>query len=205
MTVLVLASGSPRRRELLAPLGIPFEVRPADVDESPLPGEPAGDLVRRLAVAKALAGLAAAPEPDVVVLAADTVAAVAGEVLGKPVDDHDAVRMLRRLSGTRHEVLTGVAVARRRPAPSGTSSIEAGLGDAVAIEVAVVATIVTMAELSDRDIAAYVATGEPMDKAGAYAIQGGAAAFVDGYDGSYSNVVGLPMETVERLLKDAAR
>ena len=185
--LLVLASGSPRRRELLAQLGVPFVVRVADVDESPRPGERATDLVRRLAAAKAQAVLAAAPEDDVVVLGADTIVVVAGFVLGKPVDADDATRMLGLLSGRTHTVLTGVAVARR---PGG------------AVE-EVEATEVTFRDLTDADVAAYVATGEPLDKAGAYGIQGAAEAFVVEIVGNKDNVIGLGLATTTRLLAHA--
>ena len=137
-----------------------FDVRPADVDETPVAGESADDLVRRLAVAKAEAGLAAAPERPVVVLAADTLVSVDGEVLGKPVDAADAARMLGLLSGSRHQVLTGVAVAW-----ASADATAAGL--AVEVET----THVHMAPWTDEQIAAYVSSGEPMDKAGSYAIQ----------------------------------
>ncbi|MEZ5205176.1 MAG: Maf family protein [Acidimicrobiales bacterium] len=190
MTTLVLASGSPRRRELLGALGMAFDVRPADVDETPLPGEPADVLVRRLAVAKAEAALAAASERPVVVLAADTVVAVDGEVLGKPVDEADAARMLRALSGTRHKVLTGVAVGR----------VDAS-GTASSVDVEVAVTHVHMAPWTDEEIAAYVATGEPMDKAGSYAIQAEVGdRKVERIEGDFDNVVGLPMAVVRRLL-----
>lgn len=199
MTVLVLASGSPRRRVLLAELGVAFDVRPADIDETPLPGEGADDLVRRLAVDKALAGVAAAPEVDVVVLAADTVVAVEGEVLGKPVDEADAAHMLRTLSGTRHQVLTGVAVARR----AAGAADGAVVGPAVAIDVEVVVTHVHMRRWTDDEIAAYVASGEPMDKAGSYAIQEVGDRFVERIEGRFDNVVGLPVDVARRLLTEA--
>lgn len=189
---LILASGSPRRRQLLAELGVAFEVRPADVDETPLPGEAAADLVRRLAVAKAEAGLAdalgAGIGPPVVVLAADTIVSLDGDVLGKPVDEADATRMLERLSGSRHEVLTGVAVA-------------ASHGTAARLEVDVVTTGIVMATWTPAEIAAYVATGEPMDKAGSYAIQAEVGdRFVTEVDGRFDNVVGLPLDVAARLL-----
>ena len=184
--LLVLASGSPRRRELLAQLGVPFEVRVADVDESPRPGELADDLVRRLAAAKAQAVLAVAPEAEVVVLAADTVVVLDGVVFGKPVNAEDATRMLRLLSGRTHTVLTGVAVARR---------------DA-AMVVEAEATEVTFVELTAADIATYVATGEPLDKAGAYGIQGAAGGFVAEIVGNKDNVIGLGQATTTRLLTE---
>jgi len=190
VTTLILASGSPRRRVLLGELGVPFEVRPADVDETPLPGEPAEELVRRLAVAKAEAGIAAATEQPVVVLAADTLVSVDGEVLGKPVDEADAARMLRLLSGSRHQVLTGVAVASAD-------------GGAAAIHVEVEVTHVHMAAWTEEQIAAYVASGEPMDKAGSYAIQEVGDRFVTEIEGRFDNVVGLPVDRTRRMLADA--
>jgi septum formation protein len=174
---LVLASGSPRRRELLAQLGLFFDVVPADVDETPLPGESPRDLVRRLAVAKATA---VDGDP---VLAADTIVEVDGEILGKPLDAADARRMLGRLSGRSHHVHTGVAVR------SGER-----------VEVDVTTTIVTFVALTDGAVDWYLATGEPFDKAGAYAIQGAGGVFVETIRGSASNVVGLPIATVARLL-----
>lgn len=200
---LVLASASPRRRELLGRLGAAFVVRPAGVDETPQPGEAAADLVRRLAVAKAEAGLAAATEPEVVVLAADTVVAVDGEMLAKPADGTDATRMLRSLSGRTHVVLTGMAVAHRSIPPDEPVASEAALAPTVGLAVEVETTDVTFRELSDADIARYVATGEPLDKAGAYAIQGAGAAFVFALRGSRDNVIGLDLDTTRRLLTEA--
>jgi len=189
MTRLILASGSPRRRELLAHLGVPFEVAPADVDEAWRSGEPAEDLVRRLAVEKAQA-VAANAGDDVVVLAADTVVVLDGDVLGKPSDADDAAAMLARLAGRLHVVLTGVAVAR-------------AAGGAAGIDVEVVATEVFFDALTPEDIAWYVATGEPLDKAGAYGIQGVGGTFVASIRGSFDNVVGLPMAVARRMLADA--
>lgn len=179
---LTLASGSPRRRELLRGLGLDIVVRPVDIDESPLDGEKADVYVRRLARAKARAQGA----PGELILAADTVVAVDGDLLGKPEDAADAQAMLRRLSGRAHEVLTGVAVWE-----PGT--------DTLVDEV--VTTRVVFNAMSEEEIAWYVATGEPMDKAGAYAVQGLAAVFVERLDGNYSNVVGLPLPTVYVLLR----
>lgn len=193
---LVLASGSPRRRELVARFGLPVEVRPADVDETPGADEAPADLVRRLAVAKAEAALDDAPEPDVVVLAADTVVVIDDLVLGKPVDDADAARMLGLLADRTHVVLTGVAVARRSPEG-------AGLAPAVSLAVEVEATEVTFLPLSEADVAWYVATGEPLDKAGAYGIQGRGGVFVASIRGSHDNVVGLGLATTRRLLAEA--
>jgi len=170
---LVLASASPRRSDLLAGLGLRFEVRVADVDESPVPRERPADLVERLAGAKAAEVGATRRE---VVVAADTVVVVDDEALGKPVDRDDAARMLRRLGGRTHEVLTGVAVR---------------LG--ARLDTTVVSTDVTFRPLTEGDIAWYVATGEPLDKAGAYAIQGAGGLFVEKIVGSYHNVVGLPL------------
>jgi septum formation protein len=176
-TELVLASGSPRRRELLAQLGLDFAVAGPDVDETPLPGERPVDLVRRLAVAKAVA---VDGDP---VLAADTVVDVDGEILGKPADADDARRMLRRLSGRSHRVHTAVA-----------------LRSGERVEVEVVTTIVTFVPLQPAVIEWYVGTGEPLDKAGAYAVQGAGGVFVERVRGSVSNVVGLPLTTVAHLL-----
>jgi septum formation protein len=176
---LVLASGSPRRRALLAQLGLTFTVVTPDVDESPLLGEQPRDLVRRLAAAKA-----AAVEGDPVV-AADTTVEVDGEILGKPADPDDARRMLRRLSGRAHKVHTGVAVRA---------------GERTLVDV--VTTIVTFVPLQPVVIEWYVGTGEPLDKAGAYAIQGKGGVFVEHVRGSVSNVVGLPLTSVARLLTE---
>lgn len=174
---LILASGSPRRRELLEGLGVRFKVRPVDLDESPLLGEAPGDYVLRLAIEKA----AARVEPGELVLAADTTVVVDGEILGKPRDDDDACRMLRLLAGREHAVLTGIALH--------------GSGKAAEVD----ETLVRFAPLSPAEIDWYVATGEPRDKAGAYAIQGLGSLFVEGVEGSYSNVVGLPVPRMYRL------
>jgi septum formation protein len=179
---LVLASQSPRRRELLAQLGLALEVRPAHADEAVLPGEAPREYVLRVARDKARA-----VQGDVV-LAADTAVVLGGEVLGKPADAADARRMLRALSGTTHDVLTAVVVRRA----------------AIRLELdALVATKVRFAALSSREVDWYVATGEPLDKAGAYAIQGAGGAFVLGVEGSVSNVVGLPLAETAALLARA--
>lgn len=183
---LVLASASPRRRELLARLGVDFEVRPVDADETPLPGEAPEPLVRRLALAKARA----AARPGELALGADTVVAIENQLLGKPADEADARRMLRALSGRTHDVWTGVALF----APGK----EGGTRELAHVE----RTRVTFRELSEAEIVDYVASGEPLDKAGAYAIQGGAAPFVERVDGDYDNVVGLPLATVRQLLAE---
>jgi nucleoside triphosphate pyrophosphatase len=176
---LVLASTSPRRRQLLGLLGIPFRAAaPIGVDESPLAGESPPEVVGRLAEAKARSVEGEA------VLAADTIVELDGDVLGKPVDPDDAGKMLRRLSGRTHRVHTGVAVRS---------------GDVVGLEV--VTTQVSFVPLTAEAIAWYVGTGEPLDKAGAYAIQGAGGVFVDEVRGSVTNVVGLPLATVVRLLE----
>ncbi len=180
---LVLASGSPRRQELLARLGIGFSVVVPDVDETPHPDEAPATMVRRLATDKAAA--VAAISDGAVVIGADTTVALDGEIFGKPVDDDDARRMLRRLSGRAHHVHTGVVVRA---------------DDREVTEV--VTTAVVIAPLGASTIEWYLATGEPFDKAGAYAIQGHGALFVEGVRGSVSNVVGLPLTTVVRLLDD---
>jgi septum formation protein len=179
---LVLASQSPRRRELLGQLGLTLDVRPSNADESVRPGEPPRDYVLRVAREKARA------VPGELVLAADTAVVLGDEVLGKPAGAEDARRMLRALSGTDHEVLTAVVVRRAAPA----------------LELdAVVATRVRFARLGPREIDWYVATGEPLDKAGAYAIQGSGGAFVLSVEGSVSNVVGLPLAETAELLRRA--
>lgn len=179
---LILASASPRRAELLGAAGLEFAVRPVDIDEQPLAGEPPRDYVLRVARDKARACPAG---PDEAVLAADTAVIVDDLILGKPADAADAARMLRLLSGRTHLVLTGVV-------------LRAGTREASAVE----STAVTFAPLTDEDIAWYAASGEPLDKAGAYAVQGLASRFVDRLDGSYSNVVGLPVATVCRLMAE---
>lgn len=203
LPVLILASGSPRRRELLRRFGLPFEIRPADVDEVRHAGESPEDLVRRLALAKAEAALATAPEPDVVALAADTVVVLEGEILGKPADAAEAARMLRRLSGRTHVVHTGVAVARRAASTDGSARGEAALAPAGHVEVEVEVTEVTVVELTEADIAWYVTSGEPLDKAGAYGIQGRGGVFVSAIRGNHDNVVGLGLVTTRRLLAGA--
>jgi septum formation protein len=181
---IILASASPRRAELLRAAGIEFDIFPADVDETPRAGEPPDACVRRLAEEKARAVAAAARHYPV--LAADTTVVVDTHMLAKPADDDDARRMLRLLSGRAHDVLTGVALAHR---------------GRVHIEVAV--TAVEFAPMTEAEIAWYVATGEPRDKAGAYAIQGYASRFITRIRGSYSNVVGLPVALVYGMLTSA--
>lgn len=180
---LVLASSSPRRRELLAGLGVDFEVRPAEADETPRPGEAPEPLVLRLALAKARA----AARPGELALGADTVVALDGEPLGKPADAAEARAMLARLSGRHHQVWTGVALVERDAA-------------GVRERARAVVTDVVFRALSAAEIDAYVESGEPLDRAGAYAVQGGAAGFVASLEGSWSNVVGLPVGAVRELL-----
>ena len=182
--MLVLASQSPRRSEILRQAGIPFTVRAATVDETPLAGEKPEDYVRRVAELKARAVEAA---PEDIVLGADTTVVVDGEMLGKPEDAADARRMVTRLSGRRHEVLTGICVR---------SGAEVILDSA--------ATQVWFTAMSEREIADYVASGEPQDKAGAYAIQGLASKHIERIEGCYFNVVGLPVALVYRYLRGAA-
>lgn len=180
---LILASRSPRRRELLAALGIPLEVRPAETDEAVHPGERPEAYVARVAREKARA------VSGEVVLAADTAVVVGEEILGKPADGADAARMLRALSGTTHRVLTSVCVRCAAPPP--------GLDREV-----VVSTQVRFRPLSEEQIAWYVATGEPLDKAGAYAVQGVGGALVESVVGSVSGVVGLPLAESLALLAE---
>ena len=174
---LILASASPRRADLLGMLGLTFETRPTGVDETPRPGEPAPDLALRLARTKALAA-DASPGPSLVV-AADTLVVLDGEVLNKPVDGDEAARFLARLAGRTHEVMTGLAV-RTHPE------------EEVATDLTV--SRVTFTPMSREEIAWYAASGEGLDKAGAYALQGIGSIFVAGVEGSYTNVIGLPME-----------
>ena len=178
---IVLASASPRRADLLRAAGYAFTVDPVDVDESLLPDEAPDAHVRRLARAKAEAG--ALRHPEQIVLGADTVVVIEGRILGKPRDDADAAAMLAALGGRVHQVYTAVAVARH-----GVVRDEVSVSE------------VTFAHMSPADIASYVASGEPRDKAGAYAIQGWAARYINRLEGSYSGVVGLPVAVVHRLL-----
>jgi septum formation protein len=190
-STLILASASPRRRELLTQAGYRFAVEPSSVPESRRPGEEAIRFATRLAREKAeevfaRKGTSSTPAP-VMVLGADTIVVCDDEVMGKPADAADAARMLRLLSGRTHHVVTGVAVVW-------------GLG---AAEVAAELTQVTMRTLSPQEISDYVAGGEPMDKAGAYAIQGYAGRWIPRISGCYFNVVGLPLALVASLLEGA--
>jgi septum formation protein len=179
---LVLASRSPRRQEILRQAGIPFTVRAADVDETPLHRERPEDYVRRLAEVKALA---VAREPGEIVLGADTTVVIDGEMLAKPADAADARRMLQLLAGRRHDVLTGICLHRENDLVRDWAS-----------------TSVWFARMTSSEIEAYVASGEPMDKAGGYAIQGLASKFITKIEGCYFNVVGLPVSLVYRHLNE---
>jgi septum formation protein len=185
---LILASASPRRRALLQQLGISFQIEAADIDETPLPGETPENYVLRLATAKAEVVASRRPRPPAtVVLGADTTVAVDQTILGKPIDRADAARMLRQLSGRTHLVHTGVALATAHTqTPPST----------------VVTTEVDFAPLTDGEIDWYIATREPFDKAGAYAIQGAGGMFVASIRGSASNVVGLPLRELIDLAHD---
>ncbi len=183
VAMLVLASASPRRQELLRHAGIRFEVEPAHIAEDPLPTENPKDCAERLAREKALA--IAQRRPNDTVLGADTVVVVDGQMLGKPVDAADAARMLRLLSGRAHQVITAVCLVVSGQWVVGSES-----------------TSVTMTKIAEREIADYVAGGEPMDKAGAYAIQGIASRWIPRIEGDYSNVVGLPVALVWRMLRE---
>jgi septum formation protein len=176
--VLVLASQSPRRAEILRQAGIPFVIRAAPVDEAVQSGETPEDYVRRLAEEKARAIEA---RPDEIVLGADTTVVVDGEILAKPADATDARRMLTLLSGRRHEVMTGICLRRG----------EERIGDHAV-------TAVWFDPMSEQEIDEYVASGEPMDKAGAYAVQGAASKFIPRIEGCYYNVMGLPVSLVYR-------
>ena len=188
--MLYLASRSPRRRELLDQLGLTHALVAADVDETPLPGEEPKDYVQRMALAKAQAGrqnlsqdLSQNLNRSLPVLGADTAVVCDDQILGKPVDADDALAMLRLLSGREHRVLTAIALLGTRQ------------------QTAVSETLVRFREITPAEAAAYWASGEPQDKAGAYAIQGRGAAFVEHISGSYSGVVGLPLFETAALLK----
>ena len=180
--MLVLASASPRRQELLRSAGIPFEVHPSNVPETPAPGQLPKTFAERLACEKAQT--VAKNFPKDCVLGADTIVVLDNRVLGKPRDAEDAARMLRMLSGRTHQVITGVC-------------LQVDGQWTVASET----TSVTMSEISEKEIADYIATGEPVDKAGAYAIQGIASRWIPRIEGDYSNVVGLPVALVVKMLK----
>jgi nucleoside triphosphate pyrophosphatase len=184
---LILASASPRRAELLRSAGYSFDVVAADVDESIRPGESPSIYVRRLAAEKSAAAQKRTHDSTAVILGADTTVVVDGSILGKPGDDEDGAQMLRRLSGTMHQVLTGV-------------SLRQGAYEIGRVE----STSVGLRALTSDEIAWYVASGEGRDKAGGYAIQGLASRFVTKIEGSYSNVVGLPVACLAELLPQLA-
>ena len=177
---VVLASSSPRRRELMTLIGIAHEVRPANIDESLLPGETPGVHAERLARAKA----AAIASEGTVTIGSDTIVVVDGDILGKPKNEADAARMLRRLSGRSHVVMTGIAVDWNGRLESAVEEVG-----------------VTFRALTEHEIAAYIGTREPMDKAGAYGIQGYGATIVERVDGDYFAVMGLPLHRLVRLLE----
>lgn len=181
--MIVLASASPRRAELLQQMGLEFEARPVDIDESPLPGETPEEYVTRLAREKALAGSEAAGGEELRVIGSDTTVVLGNRILGKPATADEAEDMLTRLSGKPHRVLTAVAVA---------------FGSQCQVEL--VETRVQFRSLGREEIDAYIATGEPMDKAGGYGIQGRGGIFVARIEGSYSSVVGLPLDETSRML-----
>jgi septum formation protein len=183
--VIILASNSPRRRELLAQIGLVFTVSPADVDENVMPGEAPEPYAVRLALDKAR--FAAMRAGKGIIIAADTIVLAGGAILGKPADAEDARRMLKALSGRQHEVVTGLAVM---DAATQRSFVRTSV------------TKVWFRDLSEREINAYVATGEPLDKAGAYGIQERGALMVERIEGCYSNVVGLPLSLLGEMLRE---
>ena len=187
---IILASRSPRRVELLKQLGIDSIARAADVDETPLAGEAPADYVQRVARQKvmAIAKTLKSEYANLPVLAADTTVALDGEILGKPEDDADAVKMLQKLSGSKHAVHTAVAISFKGK-----------------VQVVLSSTIVEMMPLTDAMISAYVATGEQRDKAGSYAIQGRAGAWIKRIEGSYTGVMGLPLYETAKLLRDMSK
>ena len=182
--MLILASQSPRRKELLEKLNIPFTVRVADIDEAMDPAEPPETEVARVSREKALA---VAHDPEDVVIAADTIVVLSGRVLGKPHSPREAAAMLTDLSGRDHQVMTGVTVVCGQKLLTHTE-----------------VTDIHFRDLTPKEIARYVASGEPMDKAGSYGIQGGAALFVDGMHGDYYNVMGLPVCRLWQMLGQVA-
>jgi septum formation protein len=193
---LILASGSPRRSEILGFVGWDFEKHVADIDETEKPGESPGVYVQRLALEKAEA--VALKHSGKLVLGADTTVVIDDKIIGKPVDLDDARRMLKMLSGRRHEVLTGVALVKRMANDELQNKIEEnGLKFAAGLQT----TSVTFNEMNDEEIEYLVQQGEPLDKAGAYGIQAEAALFIEKIEGDYWNVVGLPVNLVYRLVK----
>lgn len=184
---IILASGSPRRRELLSSLGLPFEVMVSDADESTPPDWAPEKIVQELALRKAQAVVPAASGRDAVVVGSDTIVVLDGKVLGKPADEGDSMDMLSMLQGRTHRVFTGVACIGL---PDGQTAVDYK------------STSVTMRPMSREEIAAYIATGEPADKAGSYAIQGLGATLVEAIEGDYFAVVGLPLALLGRMLSE---
>lgn len=208
--MLILASASPRRQDLLRNAGISFIAQPADIDETPLPGESARACAERLAQEKALAVWRTRPRD--VVLGADTIVVVGETILGKPIDGEDAARMLRLLAGRVHSVITGVCIVQAAVSGQWLVASEGRVGHSLQVKEKVLrtedrelrtaseTTLVTMNELTESEIRDYAASGEPMDKAGAYAIQGQASRWIPKIEGDYNNVVGLPVALVYRML-----
>lgn len=192
--MLVLASASPRRQELLRNAGIPFVVQPTDIPEVPEEGEAPRSFAERMAREKALAVFR--QRQDDVILGADTIVIVDSLILGKPRDGADAARMLRLLSGRKHQVTTGVCLISPQPRTE-NRKLETGFED-----IRSETSLVTMDAFTDEDIRTYVSTAEPMDKAGAYAIQGRASRWISRIEGDYFNVVGLPVSLVYRMLRE---
>ncbi len=187
---IILASGSPRRADLLRLLGLDLLVRPAAVDESPRPGEPPADLAERLARSKALGVAGPLPSPALVI-AADTIVVCGEAILGKPRDSHDAARMIAKLQGRTHEVISAIAL---RALPEETLECDRAISR------------VTFAPMSEAEVRWYAETGEGLDKAGAFALQGIGAVFITAIAGSYTNVIGLPLEALyPRLLRFGVR
>ncbi len=189
MKDIILASGSPRRREILTGLGLDFDIYVSEADEESISpdGITTGVYVQELAILKASAVAKLIPKEEALIIAADTVVALDGKILGKPKDEEDAKNMLRSLSGKCHSVFTGICVMRAKNAFSVCAAVE---------------TKVYFKELSEEKIERYVATGEPMDKAGGYGIQGKGVLFVDKIDGDYLNVVGLPATRLFEILEE---
>ena len=200
---LILASSSPRRQELLREIGIPFQVHAANINEDQKPEE--GPIAYALRLAREKAEAVAARYPESYVLGADTIVVLKGEVLGKPIDHADAVRMLRLLSGQTHEVTTAVSLIAPNVLAPNTSVLDTSAPSRVApgtlAETRASTTKVYFREIAEAEIQKYVAGGEPIDKAGAYAIQGGASRWTDRIEGEFSNVVGLPLSLVTEMLK----
>jgi septum formation protein len=189
---LILASGSPRRAEILTSVGWEFTKDSADIDETELPNELPEDYVQRLAREKA--ETVAAKYANAIILGADTTVVIDSQILGKPTDITDAKRMLKMLSGNWHEVLTGVALVTTKNPKSKIQNPESFVG--------IQRTRVKFVEMSDKEIEFLAEKGEPLDKAGAYAVQAQAALFIEGIEGDYWNVVGLPVSLVYRLIED---